>query len=207
MTGGVYVAIAGPIAVGKTTLAGRLAERWGWSILREQFDRNPFLEPFYRGTPGLGLATELHFLFSRFEQLRTTPPPGPGAAGPLLTDYVFAKGLLFAARTLTGDEQGLYRRLFDLLAGLVRPPDAIVYLTDRTDRLLERVRRRGRPMEQGLGADYLDPLREAYVDFYRDRAEGVLRIDCLRDDPLSDAVIGRIEAFVAALPARPEPGR
>ena len=194
-----YVAIAGPIGVGKTTLAQRLAERWGVPLVREQFDRNPFLAEFYRRGHDVALATELYFLWSRFEQLRLPAPPGEAAAGPVVTDYLFAKGPLFAAITLTPAEQELYGRLWTQLNGLVRQPDAVIYLTDSTDRLIERIHRRGRPMEQGVPADYVDSLRSVYERHFAAQAARVLALDCRREDVLSDGVLTRIEEFVSGL--------
>ncbi len=196
-----YIAIAGPIGVGKTTLAQRLSERWAWPLARERFDRNPFLAEFYRRGHDVALANELYFLWSRFEQLRTAPPPGDASAGAALTDFDFAKGLLFAEVTLAGEEASLYRRLWNLMRPQVRRPDAVVYLTDTTENLLERIRRRGRPMEAELDAGYLGPLRDAYESHFAAEAGPVLRIDCGRDDPLADNSISRIEQFVAGLGA------
>lgn len=188
-----YVALAGPIAAGKTTLAGRLAERWGYLLVREPFERNPFLAEFYHRGKDVALANELYFLWSRFEQLRTVPPLGEAARGPVVTDYTFAKGLLFASITLSPVEQTLYRQLYDLLAGRVRQPDLIVYLTDTTDRLLERVRLRGRPMEHDLTAEYIEPLRAAYERAFLAQPGRLICIDCSQDDPLAEPTIRRIE--------------
>jgi deoxyadenosine/deoxycytidine kinase len=195
MGGERYVAIAGPIGVGKTTLAQRLAEHWGWPLLRERFDSNPFLGEYYRGVADVALPNELYFLFSRFEQLRAVPPPGVGAVGPVMSDFIFEKGLLFTARTLSGVQRELFEHLHALLAPLVRKPDAVIYLTDRTDRLLERIRGRGRPMELTLGADYVEPLRAAYEAHFAS-GPAALRIDCEREDPLAEATLRRIGTYV-----------
>jgi deoxyguanosine kinase len=188
-----YVAITGPIAAGKTTLAGRLAERWGCLFVREPFERNPFLADFYRKGHDLALANELYFLWARFEQLRAVAPLGEAARGAVVTDYTFRQGLLFASLTLNADELALYRRLFDLLAPAVRKPDLLIYLTDSTDRLLERIVRRGRPMEQRLDAGYVEPLRQAYEQALTCPETAMLCIDCGREDVLAEETLRRIE--------------
>jgi len=193
-----YVAITGPIAAGKTTLAQRLAERWGWLFVREPFERNPFLADFYRRGHDIALANELYFLWARFEQLRLVAPLGEAARGAVVTDYTFAQGLLFASLTLNADELAVYRRLFELLAPAVRKPDLLIYLTDSTDRLLERIARRGRPMEQRLDAGYVEPLRQAYQRAFVSGRTPTLHIDCGREDVLAEETLRRVEQAALA---------
>ncbi|MCG3180633.1 MAG: Deoxyguanosine kinase [Phycisphaerae bacterium] len=191
-----YVAIAGPIGVGKTTLAQHLARRWGALLILERFDRNPFLGEFYRGVADTALPNELYFLFSRFEQLRADgEQTGWPTDRPIVSDYIFEKGLLFTPRTLRGDQQAFYNRLHGLLSPLVRRPDAVVYLTDTTDRLIGRIRGRGRAMEMGLEADYVEPLRLAYERYF-ECGPAAMRIDCGRNDPLAEPTLAAIDSYV-----------
>ncbi len=160
-----YIAIEGPIGVGKTTLARVLSEQLAATPLLESVDDNPFLERFYRDPAAAAFPTQLHFLMQRHRQLeglRQRDLFGPA----LVADFLFDKDRLFAELNLASDELSLYGQVFQGLSIHLPRPGLVVYLQAPLDVLVERVRRRGRPQEAALQADYLARVAEAYVGFF-----------------------------------------
>jgi deoxyguanosine kinase len=155
-----WIAIEGPLRVGKSTLAGFLAERMGATHIAEPED-NPFLERFYAGEPGMAFASQMWFLRQRIAQLC-------GVAKrrcPVVSDYILQKDKLFAHLTLSDAELAIYREYYAAHAPSIRP-DLVVYLQAKPAILLERRRRKGVSAEQGLGAAYTGQLAEAYEHFF-----------------------------------------
>jgi deoxyadenosine/deoxycytidine kinase len=161
-----YIVIEGPIGVGKTSLARRLAEHLDAECLLEQPETNPFLNRFYQDQQRYALQTQLFFLFHRLDQLR-------GLAQPelfprtLVSDYLLEKDPLFAALTLNEDEYKLYRQIYDRLSLPARvAPDLVIYLQASPETLIARVRRRGIEIERRISDDYLTLLGESYTRFF-----------------------------------------
>ncbi len=160
-----YIAIEGPIGVGKTTLAKNLAHTFGYDTLLEQADDNPFLERFYQDRKATALPTQLHFLFQRAKQLQELRQAD--MFEPVhIADFLMEKDQLFAQVTLDNDEYSLYQQVYDKLTIDTATPDIVVYLQAPIETLLERIQKRGNPAEKSIDADYLRQLNEAYTKFF-----------------------------------------
>jgi deoxyguanosine kinase len=171
-----YIAVEGPIGVGKTSLAELLAQHLGADLVREQPEDNPFLGAFYKDPKRNAMSTQLFFLFQRYQQQGELAQGNLFARGGLVADYLFAKDRLFAALTLSNDELGLYQRIYEMLRPRVTTPDLVVYLKASTPVLLERIRRRGRAVEKPIRAEYLDDVVRTYAEFFSRYDEGPLLV-------------------------------
>ena len=159
-----YLAVDGPIGVGKTTLVERLCERFEGVKLLEDVG-NPFLSDFYKDKAGTAFQTQLYFLLSRFKQQRDMHQMGLFDK-LVLADYTFDKDRIFAYLNLSDDELSLYDKLYKLLEPQVRKPDLMLYLVADVDTCLERVKRRQRSFERHLAGDYLAQLIDAYNHYF-----------------------------------------
>ena len=160
-----YIAIEGPIGVGKTTLAQVLSERLGARLVLEQPEENPFLPGFYADRRKHAFQAQLFFLLSRYQQQQALVQQDLFATATV-SDYLFAKDRIFAALTLDPAELTLYQQVYELLGPRVVQPDLVVYLQARTEVLLSRIRKRGREYERAVDGGYLGALAKAYNDFF-----------------------------------------
>lgn len=160
-----FIAVEGPIGVGKTTLARRLAQTFNYDMLLEQAEENPFLERFYSDRTSAALPTQLFFLFQRARQLQALRQ-GDIFRPVRIADFLMEKDPLFAQVTLDEDELQLYRNVYDQMATDAPRPDLVIYLQAPTPVLLERIQRRGTAMEQRIDPAYLERLNEAYTQFF-----------------------------------------
>jgi deoxyadenosine/deoxycytidine kinase len=160
-----YIVVEGPIGVGKTTLATKLAESLHAQSLLERPEENPFLDRFYRDASRYALPTQIHFLFQRMKQLGEAANIDLSAAR-LVSDFLLDKDLLFARLTLDGDELQLYQQLYELLRPQAPVPDLVIYLQAEPQSLAGRIRKRGVQMEEGLSEVYLQRLCESYSRFF-----------------------------------------
>ena len=162
-----YIAVEGPIGVGKTTLATRLSKDLDAELLLERPQDNPFLEAFYREPEAKAFQVQLSFLLQRAEQI-----DGLRQADLFrrctVADFFFDKDPLFAQLTLSSSECALYRQLFTRLAWEAPQPDTVIYLHAPVDVLVQRVNKRGREAEQTMSADYLADVAAAYLQFFAD---------------------------------------
>lgn len=160
-----YVAIEGPIGVGKTTLARLLQPELGASLLLEVFEENPFLKDFYRDRERYAFQTQIFFLLSRYHQQHKAVPKAL-EKGPLISDYTFAKDRIFAHLNLRNEELALYEQLHAAMAEKIPVPTLIIYLRASLDVLMERIALRDRPYERNMDRDYIRELSEAYEEFF-----------------------------------------
>ena len=160
-----YIAVEGPIGVGKTTLAQRLAEALRYPVLLEPVTENPFLDRFYQDTRQNALPTQLFFLLHRARQVADLS--GDDLLGPMMVaDFLFEKDRLFARLTLDDHEFALYNQIHDHLQIDPPSPDLVIYLQAPADTLLERVHRRGLDSEATIEVNYLRSLADAYTEFF-----------------------------------------
>ena len=183
-----YLAIEGPIGVGKTRLAERLAAKLEATTVLEDTE-NPFLADFYADRPGSALQAQLFYLLNRHRQL-TSKRQADLFLQTTICDYVFDKDKIFAYLNLDDNELFIYQRLFDLLARDVPPPDLVVYLQAPTELLMERLRRRAKEPENELplpAEEYVRELNEAYQHFFfHYTATPLLVVETSEFDPESD---------------------
>lgn len=160
-----YVVVEGPIGVGKTSLARRLAEAFGAQPLLERPEENPFLDRFYRSRKHYALPTQLFFLFQRARQIETLKQRDLFANG-YVADFLIEKDKLFARANLDDDELRLYEQVYDQMSLELPSPDMVIYLQAPVDVLLERVQRRGFDYEQSIDREYLQRVADAYTQFF-----------------------------------------
>ncbi len=183
-----YLAIEGPIGVGKTRLAERLAAKLEATTILEDTE-NPFLADFYADRPGSALQAQLFYLLNRHRQL-TGKRQADLFLQTTIYDYVFDKDKIFAYLNLDDNELFIYQRLFDLLARDVPPPDLVVYLQAPTELLMERLRKREKDPESEIpppAEEYVRELNEAYQHFFfHYTATPLLVVETSEFDPESD---------------------
>ena len=160
-----YIAVEGPIAVGKSALAEALAEEYGAKLVREPVEENPFLAKFYEEPERFAFTAQVSFLMERYRQQQELSQIDLFQRATV-ADYVFAKDRIFAELTLSRDEISLYERIYSLLDARLRKPDLVVFLDAKTEVLLRRLKRRSRPFEKRLGRDYVEQVAEAYRRFF-----------------------------------------
>jgi deoxyguanosine kinase len=170
-----FIVVEGPIGSGKSTLARLLAERFGAELLLEDPSANPFLPNFYRDMKRYALSTQMFFLFQRVNQLSGIKQPDL-FEGKSIADYMLAKDTLFAKLTLDDNEFALYSQLYNHLRPQAPTPDLVIYLQASVDQLMQRIQRRGRPMERSMSEDYLVKLSDAYTRYFYDYTESPLLI-------------------------------
>jgi deoxyguanosine kinase len=170
-----YVVVEGPIGVGKTSLAAKIAARFESATLLEQPTDNPFLERFYRDSVRYALPAQMCFLFQRVEQLRAMARADLFNA-QVVSDFLLDKDPLFARLTLPDDELILYHQLYEYVQPQAPTPDLVIYLQASPETLTERVKKRGVSIESGISEVYLNRLCESYSRFFHDYDKAPLLI-------------------------------
>ena len=160
-----YIAIEGPIGIGKTTLAKRLAESFNYETLLEDAEENPFLERFYQDRRSNALPTQLYFLFQRMRKLQDLRQ-GDMFQPVRVSDFLIEKDPLFARVTLDENEYHLYQTVYDKIIEDLPKPDLVIYLQAPTDTLYERVQMRGNAIERPIEQSYLQQLNDVYTQFF-----------------------------------------
>lgn len=177
-----FITVEGPIGVGKTTLTKKLSESFGYELMLEQAETNPFLGSFYKNRRQNALATQLFFLFQRSQQIQDMRQRD--MFSPLkVADFLIEKDKLFAKVNLDDNEFKLYEQVYSQLAIDAHKPDLVIYLQSPVDVLMERISRRGIAIEQSIDKNYLEILNQAYSEFflYYDEAP-LLIINCAEID-------------------------
>ena len=173
-----YIAVEGPIGVGKTTFAKLLAERLGARTVLDE-GNNPFLGDFYENPKDRAFQAQVYFLLSRYQQKHDFLQGDLFSAGGVVSDYLFAKDRIFAQLNLSRDELILYDKVYSLLGTQVTRPDLVVYLQAKADVLKERAKKKAAHAAHGAKApskDYLERVAEAYAEFFFHYAESPLLV-------------------------------
>jgi deoxyguanosine kinase len=159
-----YIAVEGPIRVGKSTLARVLAERLNAQRVTEP-EENPFLTAFYNGERGAGFQTQFAFLIRRFEQLRTLDL-ARNSQKTVITDFIFEKDKLFACLNLNDQELETYNRFYNYFRDQLPTPDLVIYLQATPEVLQKRLKKKNAPGEKAINEDYLEEVIKAYEHFF-----------------------------------------
>jgi deoxyguanosine kinase len=157
-----YIALEGPIRVGKSTLSRIIAERLHAQRITEP-DDNPFLQAFYDGEPGAGFQTQFSFLIRRYEQLKALEPRSNNL---IVADYIFEKDKLFACINLTDAELEVYNRYYTEFRAQLPTPDLVIYLQASPDVLKKRLRKKNAPAETAISEQYIEEVVRAYEHFF-----------------------------------------
>ncbi len=160
-----YLVIEGVIGAGKTSLSRLLSDRLSAQLVLEEVEENPFLKDFYRDRARYAFQTQMHFLFSRYQQQRNLRQTDL-FSDKLVSDYLFQKDRIFASLNLVDKELALYEKLVGWLELDVIKPDVVVYLQANTETLMERILRRNRSFEKDMDRNYIEKLNEAYNHYF-----------------------------------------
>src|SRR5882762_1637383 len=159
-----YIAVEGPIRVGKSTLSRILGERLNAQRVFEPED-NPFLRPFYEGEPGAAFQAQFAFLIRRFEQLRSLDLAARSQK-TIVSDFIFEKDKLFACLNLNDQELETYNRYYNFFREQLPTPDLVIYLQATPEVLKKRLRKKNAAAESSVSDDYLDEVAKAYEHFF-----------------------------------------
>ena len=181
-----YIAIEGPIGVGKTALAKRLAESLSADLVLEELDGNPFLERFYRDGRSAALPAQMFFLFARARQIEDMRQSDLFSS-VRISDYLFTRDRLFAELNLDTEELKLYDQIVDNLAVSAPVPDLVIYLQSSVDSIMQRLARRNLPYDRFVERSYLEKLTEAYSRFFHNYDDGpLLIVNASQIDPINN---------------------
>jgi deoxyadenosine/deoxycytidine kinase len=170
-----YIAIEGPIGVGKTALARRLADSLSADLVLEEVEENPFLERFYRDGRSAALPAQMFFLFARARQIEELRQSDLFSS-VRISDYLFTRDRLFAELNLDAEELKLYDQIVDNLAVEPPVPDLVIYLQASVDALMQRLARRNANYDRFVDRSYLERLTDAYARFFHEYDAGPLLI-------------------------------
>jgi deoxyguanosine kinase len=162
---GGYIAIEGPIGVGKTSLARALAKELNARLVLEGVEDNPFLARFYEDSDKYALPVQLYFLLTRYNQQRELAQQDLFTQATV-ADYLFAKDRIFASLNLAPEEMILYENVYKLLDAQMPRPDLVVYIRANVEVLIERLRKRNRDFERHISVQYLERVSSAFRDFF-----------------------------------------
>lgn len=189
-----FIVVEGPIGVGKTSLARRLADSLGGELLLEQPEENPFLERFYRNGRTSALPAQLFFLFQRAKQLEELRQNDLFAPRVRVADFHIDKDRLFASVNLDSEELSLYEQMYERMEMEPEEPDLVIYLQASVDALMQRIARRGLSNDRFIDRSYLEQLTEAYARHYHNfDSAPLLIVNASSIDPIgNDADYGQL---------------
>lgn len=197
-----FIVVEGPIGVGKTTLARRLADTFGSELLLEGAEENPFLERFYEDPRAGALPTQMFFLFQRAQQLQELRQAD--MFEPVrVADFMMEKDRMFAHLTLDEDELRLYDQAYEHVTLDAPLPDLVIYLQAPVGVLSERISRRGRASEQYISDEYLEQVADSYARFFHSYTSSPLlivnaaEIDLVKGDDDYDALLRQIRTVTS----------
>jgi len=177
-----YIAVEGPIGVGKTTLSNLLATEFNARVVLEEAEENPFLPMFYKDPKAHAFQTQVFFLLSRFRQQKELAQQDLFQQATV-SDYIFAKDRIFAHLNLSSEEVDLYENLYRILDARITKPDLVIFLQASVDTLRERIKKRGIRFEKSISGQYLEKLCQAYNQFFFEYDETpLLTINCTEID-------------------------
>lgn len=160
-----FIAVEGPIGVGKTSLSKKLASHFELHFLKEIVEENPFLGKFYDDIDEWSFQTEMFFLCNRYKQLEDIDKKYLSQGKSVIADYHISKNMIFAKRTLNSRQLKKYAKIYEILTVDMPKPNMMIYLDASLDTLLERIQMRGREVEKNIQASYLDQLSDDYKLF------------------------------------------
>lgn len=163
---GIFIAIEGPIGVGKTTLANILNDHFNYTLLREIVEENPFLSKFYTDIKEYALQTESFFLFNRIKQLEDIERDALIRSQGVVSDYHIIKNLIFAGITLDKMQFYKYKQMYNIFINDLPQPDIIIYLNSETDVLMKRIAMRDRSFERQMDRNYIHELSAEYKYYF-----------------------------------------
>ncbi|QKY70853.1 deoxynucleoside kinase [Lentibacillus sp. CBA3610] len=160
-----FIAVEGPIGIGKTSLAEKLSVHFNFHLLKEIVDENPFLGKFYDNIEEWSFQTEMFFLCNRYKQLEDIEQKYLNQHKAVVADYHIFKNMIFAKRTLPDDKFAKYEQIYHILTKDMPVPNIMIYLHASLDTILKRIRSRGRDIEQNIKPSYLAQLVQDYEDY------------------------------------------
>ena len=163
---GIFIAIEGPIGAGKTTLANLLNEHFGYTLLREIVEENPFLSKFYTDIKEYALQTEAFFLFNRVKQLEEVQKNVLSKSQGVVSDYHIIKNLIFAGITLDNNKLHRYKQVYNIFVNDLPQPDIVIYLNSNVDTLMKRIATRDRSFERQMDINYIENLSNEYKYYF-----------------------------------------
>jgi deoxyguanosine kinase len=170
-----YIAVEGPIGVGKTSLTGLLANEFSARRIAETPHENPFLSRFYQDRKKYAFQAQIFFLLRRYQQQQELLQLDLFSR-LTISDYLFARDRIFASINLDENEMALYERIYRLLTGRIPTPDLVIYLQAKAPVLLSRIRQSKEEYERSIGADYLQTLVQAYNNYFFHYSESPLLV-------------------------------
>ncbi len=165
MAGVPFIAIEGPIGIGKTSLAKKISSHFDFHLLKEIVEENPFLGKFYDDIEEWSFQTEMFFLCNRFKQLEDIDTKFLSKNKSVVADYHISKNMIFARRTLPVNKFEKYEQIYHILTKDMPVPNMMIYLHASLDTILQRIHQRGREIEQNIKPSYLAQLSQDYEDY------------------------------------------